>query len=132
MLGEPGGRVDLEAMSEIAMTKGFDPVDGYGKDALVAEMELADEQGTADGYLVTKEGVLALMLFVDDNSDDLVADTISRQLAAIPDYNPLDEHRGFTIGLTAVALLIVLGVAVRSTRTDRKRLREGRPADDDE
>lgn len=112
MLAEPGGLPNVEELAAILVDAGMVPTTDYGDGDLVMQVDWTDDDGPGLGLVVAKEGHFALFSFVDEFSEELVDDTVARQLAAIPEYD--DQYRGVMIAFSGVAFVIAVWFAAKS------------------
>ena len=119
LAGSPGPLRDESLLEEAVEQLGMERTSDFGSDGIVLQADVSDELGPGFDVLTAKEAHLVFISFVDAYSHELVADTIERQLVAIPEYDPGEESRGVLIAIFSLVFVLALGFAVRSLRKSR-------------
>lgn len=120
MAGNPGLPVHESALLEAIPRAGMRTTTDFGSDGVVFQREASDEFGPGYDVFVAKGAHFVFISFLDDYSDALVANTVERQLEAIPEYDAEDQGRGALIALTSVAFVLALGFAIMSSKKNRR------------
>lgn len=119
MAGDPGQLQDRPELQGTVEEIGMERTTNFGTEGIILQADTTDELGPAFDVFLANEGHVAFISFMDDFSDELVANTIERQLAAIPEYDPGDQYRGWEIAVYGAAFGLLLLLALRSSKKNR-------------
>lgn len=79
-------------------------------------VDMSDETGPMVGLLFFREAFLGMVVVDTDVEETLVRKIVEQQMAAIPEYDPVDGYRSWFGGAIGLALAIGLWYAIRASR----------------
>ncbi len=119
MAGDPGQLQDRPELQGSVEEIGMERTTDFGTEGIILQADASDELGPAFDILLANEGHVAFISFMDDLSDELIASTVERQLAAIPKYDRHAQPRGWEIAIYSAAFGLVILFALRSSKRNR-------------